>query len=68
MATKSYIVETRRGETWHRFFVDCAWPTRRAAEKYGKRSFSKNELLNSTWRVSSSDLPVSLPDFVQELS
>lgn len=67
MAKKSYIVETRRGDTWHRFFVDCTWATRRSAEKYGTRTFSKNEVLNSTWRVSSSSLPVSLPEFVRDL-
>lgn len=64
MKTKSYIVETRRGDSWHRFFIDCAWPSRAAAEKCCDRWFSKNE----QWRVSSSEIPVSLPDFVQVAS
>lgn len=63
MATKSYILETWRGG-WHRFFIDCAWPSRAAAEKYCARVLSKNE----QWRISSSDLPVSLPEFVRVAS
>lgn len=59
-----FITETYRGGTWHRFFVNCVWPTRASAEKYAKANFS----VNTQWRVTSSSLPVSLPDYVARAS
>ncbi len=63
--TVSYILEVRQGCTWQRFFIDCAWPTRRAAEAYCEHHLSSNDW-PSRARVVVSSHPVSLPDHVAE--
>lgn len=62
MTTKSYILEIYYAGRWNRFYIDCAWPTRRAAVAYCQATLSVNDWARA--RIVSSDLPVSLPDHV----
>jgi hypothetical protein len=62
---KAYILEVWRGtrDSWERYYINCAWPSRYTAEEY-----CKNTLSGFDWpvraRVVSADMPVSLPAFV----
>lgn len=60
----SYILEVFYDNVWRRFYIDCAWPTRRAAETYCKATMSVNDWTPSRARIVASDLPVSLPPHV----